>query len=74
MSVELLSEARATTVVTVTSSCFIPEEYLTASEEEIPQEALNMIMSQNGLPCDGGGVPGSWCERCYWGTSSEEDT
>ena len=31
------------------------------------------IESHFPLPCDGGGVPGHWCERCHWGKYDEID-
>ena len=29
------------------------------------------LAAHNGLPCDGGGVPGPWCEHCRFGHDEE---
>lgn len=39
---------------------------------DIPEAYRYVIDAQNGLPCDGGGVPGHWCRRCFWGAVSDE--
>lgn len=36
-------------------------------ETTISPEDKEILDAQQGLPCDGGGLPGSWCTRCYWG-------
>jgi len=37
--------------------------------EETPKEIRDQIEAMHGMNCDGGGIPGSWCERsggCVW--------
>jgi len=54
--------------------CTIPEIALTAEDDAaIPPEVLSFLEQGRGLPCDGGGVPGPWCERCPWGKCEEYD-
>ena len=49
--------------VTITHECGAPPEAL-GPEEEITPEIWALI--PNGMNCDGGGVPGSWCVGCPW--------
>lgn len=53
--------------VTTVYECNAPK-VLFGPFDEIPQELLDKI--PNGLFCDGGGVPGSWCHgtitSCLW--------
>ena len=49
--------------VTISYECGGPPE-LFGPEDDIPQELWDLI--PNGLNCDGGGVPGSWCIGCRW--------
>lgn len=46
--------------------CHAGEE-LFGEWEKVPDDAKQIINRQKGLPCDGGGMPGHWCSRCYWG-------
>ena len=36
---------------------------------DVPDEVKAKI--PNGLPCDGGGVPGWWCSGCPWEVAPE---
>lgn len=55
-------------------TCNIPEEYLIMRWDEVPSDIKAIINKQNGLPCDGGGYPGSWCKSChYFGGQESED-
>jgi hypothetical protein len=36
-------------------------------EEDILRDLLVAIIANNGLRCDGSGVPGDWCTGCPWG-------
>lgn len=40
--------------------------------EDVPEADRLIITKQNGLPCDGGGVPGRWCLRCHYVKVEEE--
>ena len=46
--------------------CDAPDEVFAPTWEEIPEQFREMIDEMNGLRCDGGGVPGPWCEPCCW--------
>lgn len=61
-------------IYTETIECTAPLVIFTeASCEDIPLAYREIIDDQNGLPCDGGGVPGRWCVRCFWGEVYSED-
>lgn len=44
--------------------------------DDLPRVWQQIIDTQHGLPCDGGGVPGEWCNRglrhCYWFGGEEQ--
>jgi hypothetical protein len=40
--------------------------------ENVPQTIRDLI-PKNGLPCDGGGRPGTWCRDCQFGKVEEFD-
>lgn len=42
--------------------------------EDIPEAYRQVIDAQNGLPCDGGGVPDDWCRRCFCGVIYSEES
>lgn len=52
-------------------SCSAPEE-LFRLWENVSQEIRDLI-SENGLPCDRGGVPGPWCNDCEFGKVERYD-
>ena len=55
-------------------SCEIPQEYLTCKPDELPPDFEEVLKEQAGLPCDGGGYPGSWCRNCeYFGGYTSDD-
>lgn len=45
--------------------CGAPEELFKDDWEEVPQSLKEQVPA-DGLHCDGGGVPGSWCRGCTW--------
>ena len=55
-------------------SCTAPNVLFTDNWESAPQETLETMNKQNGLPCDGGGRPGPWCTRCHWGQEEDFDS
>lgn len=53
------------------SACIAPEELFTENYADVPDDLKTIVSEQNGLPCDGGGVPGEWCQTkriggCHW--------
>ena len=52
-------------VVITEYRCFGPDE---AFGDGIDDQALLEAISPTGLACDGGGRPGTWCDRCPWGS------
>jgi hypothetical protein len=54
-------------------TCGAPDAVLCEEWEDIPLEDQVRIDVQNGLPCDGGGVPGYWCRRCVYENSRLEE-
>jgi len=46
--------------------CTIPREYLIESTKYIPNDFIQVLNNQNGLPCGGGGISGQWCEGCHY--------
>lgn len=53
------------------SACIAPEELFAENYADVPDELMVIVGEQNGLPCDGGGVPGEWCQTkkiggCHW--------
>lgn len=66
----------------ITYQCNIPDRYLEEDYDLIPIGVRMTIDAQGGLPCDGGGIPGSWCMltseghgTCQWfgGRDVEDD-
>ena len=41
--------------------------------EEVPAPLKDELEAHGGLPCDGGGEPGSWCLHCRFGSDEEGD-
>ena len=50
-------------IVTLIYECGAPPEAF-GPEVDVSQEVWDQI--PNGMNCDGGGVPGSWCIGCPW--------
>lgn len=49
------------------AACVAPEEVFLEDYNLIPAALQAAIESTEGLPCDGGGVPGHWCAMgCPW--------
>lgn len=46
-------------------NCGAPE-VLFGEWDDVPSDLKEQVDKQNGLPCDGGGVPGEWCSDCQW--------
>ena len=70
-SVEPARERR-TALVRVT--CVAPDVIFTAEHfADIPAKYRRTIANMNGLPCDGGGVPGEWCIKCRCPFSQAEE-
>lgn len=59
-----MSKHRAINFLVVT--CKAPDDFFLSEWEDIPEESRNLIDANNGLPCEGGGVPGTWCYSCPW--------
>jgi hypothetical protein len=38
---------------------------------EVPEALQDELDVNGGLPCEGGGVPGLWCQDCRFGSSEE---
>lgn len=52
--------------------CHAPESFFVDDWDKVSlAEDIEKMNEQGGLPCDGGGRPGPWCTRCFWGR--EED-
>ena len=39
--------------------------------EKVPEAIKDELEVNGGLPCDGSGHPGPWCEGCRFGASEE---
>jgi hypothetical protein len=49
------------------AACVAPEEVFIEDYNLIPVAIQAAIESTDGLPCEGGGVPGYWCAMgCPW--------
>lgn len=44
-------------------ACIAPQVIFSENWADIPAEDREIISRQKGLPCDGGGVPGEWCQK-----------
>jgi hypothetical protein len=40
--------------------------------EDVPDPLKAELDINGGLPCEGGGHPGPWCEGCRFGRSEED--
>lgn len=58
---------------TYTYRCYAPP-VLFGPWEAVPLHLQDDCATHNGLPCDGGGFPGSWCLRCRYGDERLENT
>ncbi|GAG77358.1 unnamed protein product [marine sediment metagenome] len=52
--------------------CHAPPEAIDRDWHNMPGRIKNTILEMSGLRCDGGGVPGPWCESCKWGKTDIE--
>lgn len=41
--------------------------------DEVPAEAQNEISVNGPIPCEGGGLPGEWCQDCRFGKLSDPE-
>jgi len=50
--------------------CEAPDELFVEDPGMVPQQLMEIVVAQRGLPCDGSGVPGIWCvlRHCHWAT------
>jgi len=57
--------------VTIIYECGAPDDVFKSIDEIGKERYEEITMSlPNGLPCDGGGVPGTWCRGvCHWSVS-----
>ena len=52
--------------------CVAPDDVFAKKYEDVEEKNKIIIIRQNGLGCEGGGVLGNWCDgsqlrkRCYW--------
>lgn len=55
--------------------CNAPDDVFAAEFEAITPENQAIINKQNGIPCEGGGRPGTWCNGCHWagGSGTQDD-
>ena len=58
--------------ITTIYKCEAPDLLFRLSDDIIPLAWYSIIESQGGLPCSGGGTPGSWCVGCHWFAGVEE--
>jgi hypothetical protein len=55
--------------------CHAPQDVFLENEADIPAE-LSAYMFKHcamGLNCDGGGIPGMWCDGCPFATIETEE-
>lgn len=52
--------------------CKAEEWLFKLPDDELPDDVLEILKEQFGLPCDGGGRPGDWCANCHWDGGQEE--
>lgn len=62
----LLKKPRRIETILVTSTCFAAP-VLFISWDEMPQTAREEFNTNGPIQCEGGGVPGEWCESCRFG-------
>lgn len=53
-------------ISSIVYSCDAPDIVFSENWDEVPQEHKDLI-SDCGLRCDGGGVPGHWCDEGFSG-------
>lgn len=61
-----LKIARETTTILITAECFA-DPVLFLDWDEMPLGARGEFEVRGPIPCEGGGVPGEWCEQCRFG-------
>ncbi len=44
------------------TACVAPEEVFLPDYEQVPAVLRAIIEQEAGIPCEGGGIPGRWCE------------
>jgi hypothetical protein len=74
MDAFIQTEARRTRyTTTVTRSWCNGPDAAFGAEAAVLEAMMAAIRDHGGLPCDGGGVPGPWCNDCAWGDSRVEE-
>ena len=58
--------ARETKTVLITAEC-LADPGLFLDWDEMTSEARDEFDVNGPIPCEGGGVPGEWCEQCRFG-------
>ena len=58
--------------------CHAPDDVFVPEYDDMSPECRAIIEARNGIPCEGGGVPGPWCEDsllsfCPWAKHEELD-
>ena len=56
-----------TRIVTIKYECKAPSKVF-GEWEDIGEDLRAKIDESNGLNCDAGGIPGTWCVGCHWYT------
>jgi|CXWL01.1.fsa_nt_gi hypothetical protein len=57
----------------VLCECFA-KDVLFKPWDKMPKSAQEEFEKNGPIPCEGGGVPGQWCERCRFGKVREPET
>lgn len=65
-----LEMPRASVELSGEAHCFA-DPVLFLPWDEMPAEAQEEFRIASSIPCEGGGVPGSWCANCRFGTVNE---
>ena len=55
--------------------CYADERMFCSEFDDMPEDIQAIFGGENGvsLPCDAGGHPGPWCDKCVFGESEETD-
>lgn len=64
---------RAKVEVVTTYACHAPEALFAEELDPEVEAQFLRVVKNGGLPCDGGGVPGEWCARCYFSVVKNEE-
>lgn len=61
-----LKQPRRVDTILITAQCFA-DPVLFLPWDEMTSEARDEFDVNGPIPCEGGGVPGEWCEQCRFG-------